>query len=435
MTVEVSGIETTGPQSTAFLITEGDSQRLSLSLPAGVSYDTYRAMRKHPTIALARALTVAPIVAGQWSTKAMPGASNDAVELIEINLFPLRSQIMEQALLSGIDFGWQAWEKVFILKDNRIRLKKLKPLLPDITDILVVPATGAFAGFIQRFNTKLELSQSLLIPWRAEGTNWYGEPLLENTRVPYNSWFEVDSGAARYDKKVAGAHFLVRYPPGSTIVEGIEKDNFMIAKDLLGALESSGSVTIPALPIKYVERLNEQTGSSWQIELLSDKSPKQPSFINRLEYLDKLIVRSLLWPERALLEGKFGTKAEASIHAGAAITNMELMDEFVTRHINWHLVDQLLALNFGEKARGTVQLQSSPILDEKQQFLREIFLAVFKDPVGFAEMVEHLDFEALFDRLGIPALSTTETGSVVDEFREAFKIALRELATPVKESV
>ncbi len=418
--------EKTGAQSVAMT----SMKQLSLTYPTGVTYDTYRAMRSHPTLALARALTVAPIVAGKWSTFASDEASDEAVKFIEDELIPLRAQIMEQALLAGIDFGWQPWEKVFTTKeDGRIHLQKLKPLLQDITTILIDPATGAFAGFEQRGGlVKLDLDSSLLISWRVEGTDWYGYPLLENARLTYVAWTAANDAATRYDTKVAGANFVVHYPVGTTVVDGVETSNFTIAEEILNSLEGSGSVAIPRIPIEYVEKLNAQAGAGWEIEILSDGAPKQYSFNNRMDYFDKNFVRSLLWPERALLEGSHGTKAEASVHAGAALTNMELTDLHVTRFINWYVVDQLLALNFGESARGSVQLQSAPILDEKQEFLRSVFEAVIKDPVGFAGLADRIDMEALIDRLDIPKLDEGSVEEDVEDYKEQLNETIHRLA-------
>ena len=263
--------------------------------------------------------------------------------------------------------------------------------------------------------TVLELERSLLISWEVEGTNWYGRPLMENARATYTAWDGANASATRYDNKVAGAHWIVHYPAGRTTVDGVSTDNFTIASNILNALEGTGSVAIPRTPVEYVEELKADK-MGWEIELLSDSSPKQSSIIDRQNYLDKNFVRALLWPERALLEGQYGTKAEASVHAGAALTNMELTDAHITRHINWYVVDQLLALNFGENMRGKVKLESAPILDERQVFLRELFRDVIKDPAGFADIAERLDIEALFDRLDIPKLDLPEES--IEEYKK-----------------
>jgi len=255
------------------------------------------------------------------------------------------------------------------------------------------------------------VDKSLLIPWRVEGTNWYGRALLENARSVYNQWVEANAGASRYDKKVAGSHFVVRYPVGKSVVNGTTKDNYEVAQDLLRTLESSGSIAIPNVLDRFVEELNQQQ-FGWSIEILEDKGGRQPTFIDRLRYLDVMKVRALLMPERAVLEGVFGTKAEARTHADLALTNIELMGKHVVRHVNWYCVDQLLALNWGEEARGSVWIVQSPLVDQNLSYLRDVYELILKNPSGFVEEYGKIDTSSLKDLLRIP--STTEEIDVVE---------------------
>ncbi len=323
------------------------------------SFETYRTIRRQPTVSLARILGVAPVVAANWSVESKD-APDERIEFIEDQLVDFHEIIMERSLLGGIDFGWQGFEKVFAVVDGRIVLRKLKPLLHDLTLILVDSATGGFTGFRQDL-IDLPVGNALLIHFRVEGTQWYGEGLLENIRSTYDKWVEVDTGAARYDKKVAGSHFVIKYPAGSSPVAGVEVDNATIASDMLKAMEASAGIMIPNQVAKFVDQLKDQP-PGWDVTLLSDTGvSSQSTFIDRLAYLDKMMVRGLGFPERAILEGEFGTKAEAGVHVAVAITNMDLLHRHITRLVNWHVVDQLLALNFGEAARGTVWLSASPI--------------------------------------------------------------------------
>ena len=386
------------------------SGQLANPLPA--SYATYRTMRKHPTIALARALTAAPVVAGEWSTEANDGVPEDRIDLIRDMFLPVRSQIVEAALLGGTDFGWAGFEKIFSVVKGRIHVR-FKSLLHDITDILVVPSTGAFAGYEQnRDQTKLPLAQSLHIGFRVEGTEWHGASLLENVRSTYNDWIEASEGAARYDKKIAGSHWVVHYPIGQSKVDGVETSHAEIAKTMLGVLESSGGAIIPRPKKKEAQELSRSGMDldvlNWGIELVSDSSARQHSFTNRLEYLDKLMVRGLMVPERAILEGQFGTKAEAGVHADLALTHMELLHEHITRHINWYAVDQVLDLNFGPDARGTVRLAPSPLVDAKREFTQQLFLEFAKNPSSMAAEWAAIDTDAMKETLGVPVVGPTD---------------------------
>jgi hypothetical protein len=392
--------EQTGKQDIAISYDRGPYE---LTNPLPQSYDTYRTMRKNPTIALARALAVAPVVAGDWSIENDDEVDDERIRFIQDQIMPIREIVVEQALLGGLDFGWQGFEKVFKKDKGQIVLQKLKPLLHDITDIMVDGITGTFAGFRQH-QKLLPLGNSLLISFRAEGSQWHGTSLLENIRLTYNEWVEANAGAARYDSKMAGTDFVVFYPDGKTPINGVHKDNAEIADEMISAKHSSCRMKIPLPGIQQYtpDEIEAILKAWWRIDVLSDDNPRQPGFRDRLDYLDKLFARGLQWPERSLLEGMFGTKAEAGAHQSLALTNQDLVHRHVTRHINWYVIDQLLALNFGEDARGTIRLVAAPLVDAKLEFLRNLYLELMRNVQGHMEESPTVDWDAVKDTLGIP---------------------------------
>lgn len=379
-----------------------------LTNPLPQSYDTYRTMRKDPTIALARALTIAPIVAGDWMVEADDEVDDERIKFIRDQFLPMRESVLQQALLGGIDFGWQPFEKVFEQEDGHLVLRKLKPLLHDITIILVDKETGAFAGFRQEQNT-LPLANCLLISFRVEGTQWHGASLLENIRATFNKYTEADAGAMRYDKKLAGASLLIECPSQEEYEDDTKRPNTEIGLELGQALQSSGIVVVPQVIPKWASEMVNPP-SAWKFDVLQDSSSRQPGFTARLDYLDKLKARGLEWPERAILEGMFGTKAEAGAHQGLAITNADLTHRHITRFVNWHCVDHVLALNYGEEARGTVRLVAAPLVDAKLEFLRGLYTEILKHPQGFMEEYGTIDSDGLKDTLGVPKTEEVDRG-------------------------
>ena len=374
--------------------------------PLGANYTTYRTMRKHPTIAVARALSVAPILAGEWTVESDDDAPEEWVKMIQDQVCVLRPDYLEPALFGGIDFGFQAFEKVFALDDEgRYGLLKLKPLLPDQTELLVDDKTGELTG-LKQWEIELSLDACCVVSFRVEGTNWYGEPLLENVRATYNEWTECNKGAARYDAKVAGSHFLGYFPPGeSQDQNGTTKNNVEMAEAFLEALESSGSIAVPDTMAAYMDTLNEQTKGGWRIEILEDHGGRQPTFITRLEYIDKLLARGMLLPERSIQEGSHGTLAEAESHTNLSLTLAELHHGKVTREANRQVVDHLLSVNYGPAAVGKVRLVASPLLDWKREFLKQVYTTFLANPAGFLEEGPQVDTDGLKDALGVPKAS------------------------------
>lgn len=403
--------ESTGPQSeetVIYYLTSADTSSLETTMARGITYATYRALRTDPTVAIARELAIAPILCGNWTVEADKGVSLEKKTFIEEQFLDIRDQVMEEVLLYGhIDFGWMGFEKVFEYKDGKLRLAKMKGLLHDLTEILVSTKNGAFKGFHQaRDDNTIPLTNSMLYPFRVEGTRWYGQGLLENVRRVCARWEDADKGAARYDRKVAGSHFVVHYPRGKSMINGVETDNSAVAKSVLEALESSGSVTVPRAKVTMSGEDFEH--KEWKLLILEDKGGRQPTFVDRLRYLDTLKVRAMLLPERAILEGQFGTKAEAGEHIDLAFHKMRLLDRKITRYTNWHTVDQLLEQNWGEKARGTVWLTAAPLADTALAFFKQVYSEILKSPSGFLEEFATIDTEALKRRLEIPSKTPEE---------------------------
>lgn len=424
----------TSPQVT-YIISSDELLKQSTS---GVTYDTYRELRKDPTVSLARQLLIATVLSGAWSIEADEDVADDVIEFIKRTMLPLRDSLMEQTMANLIDFGWVSFEKVFELKNNQLSLRMLKCLLPDITSILIDKDTGSFEGVRQwprtGYNVDLSPKKCLYIGFRVEGTYWYGNSLLEVVRATVDKWVQAEQSAANYDKKVAGSHFVVYYPPGKSIVNGVETDNYQVAVQLLTALENSGAITVPRTLVEYVDQLNATNAEQgWKVDVLSDTGSRQPAFVDRLKYLDALKVRAMMLPERAIIEGEFGTKAEASVHGDLALTNISLMDQMITTRINEQVVDQLLAYNYGEEYVGKVWLSPAPLVDEQAMFLKDLYKLILTNPQTFADEIASIDTDSIKDRLNIPKLAIVdkpEEGATPEQLAEMAGLAPTEPVEP-----
>lgn len=397
--------EKTGVQTITYLY---DSDKIERSLTDYGTYSQYRLLRKDPTVALGRGLLVSGVLAGAWSVEHDEDARPDVVDFVK-TLLPMREDIMRTAVGYGrVDFGWMPYEKIYTVVNGLI-VMRLKPLLHDITTILI-DSKGNIAGYRQNnmqsaLPVDIPIEKCLHIVFDVEGSNHYGVPLLENVRAIQTSWTDCDAGAKRYDKKIAGSHWVVHYPPGTSEVDGETVENAEIARQLLTALESSGSMSLPSTTASCIQELTDAAVAAlyqWDVKLISDTSSRQPQFGERLKYLDSLKIRGLILPERSMLEGKFGTKAEAGEHIGLAITGMEGIDTAITRQINRQVVDELLLLNFGADAVGKARLAAAPLVDLKAAFLRKLYLALAPNETGTIDTV------ALKEQLSIPILKEQE---------------------------
>lgn len=401
--------ELTGSQTVGILF---GGNTLTRDYSVSGTYSELRAVRRDPTVSLARGLLISCIRAGSWSIEADSDVDEKIRDFMN-HILALRDDFLYSTVAFGlVDYGWIGYEKIFTEYEGRIIIESLKPLLHDITSILVTEQ-GRFNGYRQRsvaaaIGVDLSPDKCFHSAFGVEAGGLYGRPLLADIRESCDMWNEANDGARRYDKKIAGSHWVVRYPPGTAVVDGETIENGDIAVLVLNALESSGSVSIPTTTATVLQELvNDKVADlyGWHVELLSDTSPRQESFSKRLTYLDTLKVRGLLMPERSILEGNFGTKAEAEAHGNFALTNMEAIDRQIASSVNNQLVNPLLVLNYGEQYKNKVRVVAAPLIDKQISFLQTVYEELSKTDAD-------VDLQGMRDKLNIPTKEGDSTGVV-----------------------
>ena len=403
----VSVTTNTGSKTPAQILTRVSDYDKVLPSTYTQNYRRIRELRRDPTIYLVRKLCMAPIIAADWAIGSDDQAPEGARELIESAMIPQRSHIMRTALSGMIDFGWQPYEKVFKrTEDGAIIISKLKPLLQDYTDPLVDPKTGDLLGLyncINNVEVRLNIAEIMLFSLDVEGTDWRGSAIMDNVDKAQRDWEAVNRVASRYDRKIAGAHWMVYYPDGMSEYNGTLTAHWIIAQNLLRDLEGSGSTAIPRSVADITAELNGKGDEvGWKIEILSAYPTSGVAFIDRMKYIDVLKVRAFGMPERAMTEGQFGTKAEAGEHIDLANTSAQNQLDLMVQEINAHMINQMLRLNYGEETEDTVWIEASPIKDEAIAYLRDIYKQLITNPDGFAFEAANVDFDTLRNRVDIP---------------------------------
>lgn len=409
--------ELTGPQI-AVNVGVGDGE---LGLGALQEYELQE-LHRHPTVRLARRLYSGIMASAQWSVEANPNSELDpdvlqmGKDLISRQLLPLRSHFVKSCARGCTMRGWRPFEVVLDTSDPaEWGVKKLKALTHKCTTIRTDENTGAFIGLQQPASgtrsedVVLEVEDCLLISLDVEGTDWRGEGAYDSAVGPWRAWKKVESAATRYDEKVAGAFWVIHYPLGTSPVNGQPKDNYDIAVELLAALKSSGSLIVPRTVQDTLLEMNEggSENTAWKIELISDGGSANAQFIPRQKYLDTNIVRAFGFAERAILEGQFGTKAEAGEHADLAITLIEQDLASMIEQLNWHLVNRLLSYNMGPQLANEVYISAEPIVDSDRTFLRSVLSSLLTGPLA-DEQIDRIDTASIRERLGVPSVPEEE---------------------------
>jgi hypothetical protein len=382
-----------------------ESDNVLAQAPGSIKYDKIRLMRKDPTIFLARLMIRSPIIASSWTIERDDAELQVIADEVSAQLMPLRFRFLEAASQGLIDFGWQAFEKVWVVENGRYTIKKLKPLIQDITDVLVDLETGDYIGIrngTDEDEVELEVFDSLLLNINVECDYHYGHSYMANAERSYDASINVSRSADIYDKKIAGAHWLIRFPDGGeSLHNGEMTPNDVIAKSLLTALESSGSFAIPHRILDTLEQLSGTTPQAWQIELI-ESSGSGANFEERLLRCDREKVRAFGVPERSILEGQFGTKAEADSHGDFALLGIDLLNQSIVEQLNTQLVNQILELNYGAQFKSRVYLKAQPLSDSSVSYLRQLYSTIMSNSDGFISEFASLDIDAIRDRLQIP---------------------------------
>jgi hypothetical protein len=400
----------------------GSPQFDSRSHPSWYYYITpqrIREIKKDATVRLVRQAIAAPIIHTPWTIKVNKQAPSGAKEFIEDVFRHTRDWLLQGSVYGALDFGWMPYELVYQpTKDGQITVTKFKQLLQDFTTILIYVDTGDFAGFTNwpmysiygtqsGWEIEVDEKYAMNINLEVEGTDWYGISASSALDALCSDWDDVNKSANRYDKKVAGATWVVYYPVGKTPYQGKDVSNDLIAADILASLEASGGVAIPDEIQEWVtdleDSIDKDVKGKWRIELISAQVSTGTSFSDRQKYLDNLKVRVFGIPERSLLEGKFGTKAEAETHAEIGLSTVDTKHRLIVKQYNKCVVNKLLSLNWGEGFKDSVWIEVAPLVSSRFNHMKEIYRMVLQSPDMGSLEAQNLDMKAFREELSVPA--------------------------------
>jgi hypothetical protein len=377
--------------------------------PEPGTFAAYRRISAHPTVALVMKIVTAPIVANTWGWAKKPGAPDSWLSFVKETLSPMRTSILNDALRSLV-FGFAGFEKVWEPRGQRTVLAKLKPLLPEITQILV-DAHGNFRGLRNQppgaKPVDITGDRAFLYTYDGECGNLYGRSRHENVRVVWGQAMQTAERMAQYQKKVAGVIAQLHYPEGtSRDAAGVERSNDVIAQQILEAVSMGRSVRFPNLfaSIEDPATAADLAGKSqWVLSQFDlGGTDYSPGLLNALAYYDKLLFRGWLRPERVGLDTQHGSRADAQQHSETSAVDSELIDNDFAAAFNSGVVDDLLVRNFGAAARGMVYVDPSPISDLKAQATRDVLAALLGNSQTAPGVARQIDVAAVLEDLEIP---------------------------------
>ena len=374
------------------------------------TFDVYRRISAHPTVALVMRMVTAPVVANTWDWRSRPGTPDEWVAFARDTLSPLRADVLSDGL-AALAMGFAPFEAVWASDGRgRVTVARLKPLLPEATTVLVDDGgnvRGVRNASPGREPVDLLGSRAFVFTYDGSCGNPYGRSRHENVRVVWGQALQTAERLAQYHKKVAGVIAQLHYPEGtSRDAAGVERGNDQVAQQILEAVSMGRSVRFPNLfaSIDDPAVAAELAGKSQWVLSQFDPGGADHSagLLASLAYYDKLLFRGWLRPERVGLEAQHGTRADAELHTESGVVDCELVEASFAAAFNRQVTDAVLAANFGPGARGAVWADPSPIADAKQQAAQGVLSALLSNAATAAAVAGRIDVGALLQDLDVP---------------------------------
>lgn len=382
--------------------------------PPPATAKTYRAMRNHPTIFLARTVAWTPILAAQDPTvegDAPEQAIADAQRLVDRFFW----KFVRHAL-SSLDFGYAAWEKVWGGSGSNIQIERLKPLVAWETHPILDKQTGEWLG-IKQDAVELERERAIWYTNGGYADDPYGESRLYGIRGVWQHWNDATKQLGVYLNKVAGVIPLIEYPEGESQNSGGQtKSNFDIAVGIAGALAAGKGVVMPNTLANWSKELIRSGAKpddikAWRIQFLEAKGDYSTGILEVMRQADRYMVRGYAVPERAALEGQFGTKADASTHTDITVDASQQTIDDITEEFQNQVIRQELLFRYGQAVADAVALRSPALTDEAQALLGSMIQALVSGG-GLEVLAPILDIRAILERRGVPAVPEGQENAI-----------------------
>jgi hypothetical protein len=374
------------------------------------TYDIYRRIGSHPTVALARSIVSGPVLTAPWSYERRDDSVPDEwAHCVEGSLEALRPELVRDGI-RALDYGWAPFEVVFADSGGRIAVSRIKPLLWDWTEVLV-DAEGTVAGVVNRppGSAPVELlgNKAFVYTYDGEAGNPYGRSRHENIRRRWGESEQICERLAQYLKKVAGLVVQLHYPDGtSKDATGADRPNQWLAQSVLDAVSAGKSVMFPNLfastddPRAAAELAGK---SQWVLSAFGGAGADHaPGMLAALQYYDALLFRGWLRPERVGLESRHGSRADAAAHTETGAADATLLAQDLARAVNRQIVDPLLEMNFGREARGAVRVSPAPIESNAVGVATSVLQTLLGNPALAADLARLIDVPGLLRDVEIP---------------------------------
>ena len=359
----------------------------------------YKTIRLHPMCKLGLSFIKLglPDVIPQFS-----GADEEQVSITQAAFTPFWSRLVRNGL-EQLDFGFKCMELLWEVRnltyfDGEENIHSYSGTLPKLpksldggtVEILVVEDDGSLRGFWQDSEEKriclTKDRKALLFTNNLESGNFYGISELESI-YPY--WYDANINRQfhmRWLERKGTGIFKGSYPSGKSETATGEADNADIMLDLLNSIIEGVAVSIPS-------DTDENGNALWDIGLIEGQD-KNNSFIEHQQYLDETILKGLVIPDKALVQGEVGARASIESFQSMFIQRKQDLLNQVVDIIDRYFVKNFVQLNFGTDA--VINVKAGKLDDNSVYVANKVVQTLLeKDKIS-------VDRQWLIDKTGIP---------------------------------
>jgi len=379
--------------------------------------DNIYEMRTDPFIKIGLSIIKHPLQRVDWTITALNPHEKlppEIKELIENNLRAFWNKLISN-MLTGIDFGYSLFEKVYKWKNGHLIYDRLVPLRLDNVELYSSALTGELTRIIQYPDLPPDAKEKL----RKEAEE--GIPIRGKEKL-FIYTHKKEFGDIRGESRLVGVYpfwlmsndmykstntFYHRFsnpliegwcPAGQTEV-GKNADGEPVMMDnmeyFLRALENLHDHT----------ELVHESGEEWGIKL---HEPKEggAKFLDYLDHLNLMKLIALFVPELAVMIGRRGSLALGKEQVELFLDNEEAILKEMGGQLDEYLINPLVDLNYGSNA-PRAHWSFEPISKQMREYVAKVFQIITE--AWAKQGITHVDYGEMAERLGIPLKTTPET--------------------------
>lgn len=381
-----------------------------LNQPPRYRYSTYRIMDQQPTLKLARRMLAWRILSSTWTYRGVDSTVPGAwISLIKDMMSPLRYRFLDQGL-RYTSSGWRPFELCWTLKNGKHWLKRLKPLAPELTNV-IADKGGNFVGLYQpmdQVTLRVDRYEAFKVTHDGDADDHHGTSRHESAYEPWIHWQQTRLDQLRLSDKIAGIIPILKFPPGVSLINGVQTDNSELAQRILDDIAHATGVAFQAYEWdkNQLSRNPELAKiTDWSIDWYDAGSlaPAQSGMIETAQYDDNMMLRAWETPERSAISSNAGgAKADSEVHSDSGVSAVEMVDDDLAEQFNRGPVNMALLCNVGEEALDRVLATPAPHVERKRMAAAAFMKLLIVDPIIRKAFLRCADVNELIDLCEIP---------------------------------